>query len=235
MFARFLEEIGLVNTHVHLVNNGFFDFRNETLDAIVADPDRFYAPVSLSNTVRLIQQGQFAVSHIEHRDDASELEHLSQLFCVRDIRDALISHMRFISDGRRHSTPSQTWVTLDDKRQKFSGYLRCVGIHFVNYARAFLPWLDHPGVLLCHFETAMGDYGVNRQATLLRRIVKAVGQSPIDDPIALFKSCVQEQKTRTYSGMRSQRSRYFSPEAEDLCTELGVDEINLALGYDIGA
>ncbi len=231
MVARLLEELGLANTHIHFVNEGYYDFRDEAMEAIVADPDRFYEPAALGPMLDCVLPGQFAVAHIEYRADLPALDDFAHLFCIRDIRDALISQMRFVSRIQTQSEATRSWSGIEDERLRFAEFLRCVGRDFVNYARGFLPWLENARVVVCRFETLSGDHGVDEQRELLGAIAETVGSGPIGDPLQLFLTRVHQQSTRTFSGSRSSRDRYFSPRAEELCAECGVGELNAALGY----
>ena len=88
--------------------------------------------------------------------------------------------------------------------------MRRPGFHDCTRA-GFLPWLDHPGVFVCRFETMSGDHGVDEQGRVLRGIADIVDWGSVGDPLQLFLSRVHRQSTRTFSGSRSSRDRYFSP------------------------
>jgi hypothetical protein len=231
MVARLLEELGLRNSRLHLVDTGYYDFRDLQLPNMAADGEVPLQPEPTRRALRRVGPGRFAVAHLQFGDEAAALAEQVRLFCIRDIHDALISQMRFVADPRRRGFPSEDWMTLDDPRRRFVGFLQAHGAAFVAYARGFLPWMFQDSVLVCRFEALAGDFGRESQAGLLEAICAQVGAPPPADLVELFETRVRGWATRTYSGERSQRDAYFSDEARSLCARLGTGAVNNGFGY----
>jgi hypothetical protein len=233
MFAKFLEIIGLINTGVHLSSGGFWDFRRIPVAEVIRAPEDFLVLLPLEQTCSLIRNGQFSVGHVEYSDySLGCIRGFAHILCVRNVRDALVSHMRFIMDDRRRDRPSGAWWQVTDNAARFLGYLQDPGQEFIKGLRLQLPWLDHDDVLICRFEEAMGDYGFEAQKALFERIDDLLGLDPKKGHLSLFNMQVIGKETRTYSGLRSRYAEYWSRKAEEIYHEIGAHKVNSIIGYE---
>lgn len=234
LYARLLELLGVVNTNVHLSASEFWDFRGAELRDIIMEPDDFKCELGIESTVGLLEEGQFAVAHIDRstRTEAS-LKGLVHLFCVRDIRDVLVSHMRFLLDHRRRTRPNGSWCRASYRTQLFSGYLRGPGRRYLeNRILPIAEWVESPGpAATLRFETIMGDAGEDAQRRCLETICELTHASATGDPLAILEGEVIGAETRTYSGARSSFMDYLNDETQALLESLGVDALNERLGY----
>lgn len=67
-----------------------WDFRDVDPSNVVAAPNDFRVFAPLERSIELVDEGQFAVGHLDYSADAvSVLDPLTHLFCIRNMRDVL--------------------------------------------------------------------------------------------------------------------------------------------------
>ena len=94
--AECSRRLGCEPTHLHLDHTVVWDYRQRTIEEIRADSFRYMVKMSLEQSLRLVRPGQFAVGHVECRDETKQwLRGFKKILIYRDLRDALISQMRF--------------------------------------------------------------------------------------------------------------------------------------------
>jgi hypothetical protein len=235
--AELLRLLGYVPTRLHLSTGGFSDYRAATLQQARDEYHRFSVALHVSKSLDLVAAGQFVVGHLEYTDEVRTcLAPFKTVFTHRDLRDAVVSHMRFLADTARGGPGKQNWKDLPEGPQKMLRYLDSNGeATFFPICRAMAPWSTDPSVFKLRFETLYGDRGEERQLRLiesLRQFLEIPG--PLDNPGGLVHELIGKQ-TLTWSGRRTQRSLYWDDAVEDRFRSLGGHEINLALssGSDV--
>jgi hypothetical protein len=212
----------------------FWDFRNASLSDVIKSPDDFKVIFPLDKVIGLIRDGQFTVGHIEYTSrSVSLLINFTNLFCIRNIRDSLVSPMRFITDKRRKVQPKANWVDEDDNALRLLGYLRVQGQNFINGVLPQIQWAtEKNNVLICRYEEAMGDYGEDVQRVFFERLADFLEINRGIDIIRIFKEQVVGHETRTYSGSRSNHATYWNDDVEEEFHKIGAYRVNVELGYD---
>jgi hypothetical protein len=110
-------------------------------------------------------------------------------------------------------------------------YLKGPGKGYLEGIRKQVNWINEKGVIVIRYEEVMGDYGSNRQQVAFEKIKTGLGINTEIDIVALFNQQVLGQKTRTYSGFRSQPDTYWNNDVEKIFHEIGANHINNQLGY----
>jgi hypothetical protein len=232
LLAELLAELGSVPTGLHLSFGGLSDYRRATPAEQRAEHERYAVAAPLDQSARLVAPGQFAVGHLECTAAVkAALGPARIVFAVRDVRDGMISFMRFAADTGRYPNLLGPWTKAEDPRQKLIGFLESgAGKLYLGLCRPMAAWQREPGALTVRFEGLYGDRGEAEQAELVRRLAKLLDRPVPADPLALVHK-VLGRPTKTWSGGRSDRSAYWSPEAEARFADLGGVELNRELGY----
>ncbi|MEO7797675.1 MAG: hypothetical protein ABIY47_08125 [Opitutaceae bacterium] len=137
LLSKALELAGIIDTGVHLRNEFIWDFREQSLDGVVRNPNQFRQAAPLSKTLGRISNGQFVVGHLEPTDEAvARAADFAHIFLVRNVLDGLVSHMRFTVDPRTDGR-STYLDNITDDRERFRTYLENTGkSYFAVFWRA---------------------------------------------------------------------------------------------------
>ncbi len=236
LMALLLERLGVIDTKIHLFDTHFHDFRNRSLKEIVSMPSEFNVFVPIDQSSRLIHEGQFAVAHIGYlKENASVLSDFVQLHCVRNLRDVLVSHMRFTLDSRLKTGPSGDWWRGREGYQLLTAYLGGPAKDYI--VTRILPmaaWFQKRDVLTLRFEELIGDDGEIAQRNCVEKICDKLELPVPTDILTILQRDVIGKETRTYTGSRSDHRNYWNDEVEEIFRDLGLDRVNAALGYGKG-
>lgn len=234
LLAELLTELGSLPTGLHLNVGGLSDYRAATPAEQRGNPERFGVPVPLDISARLVAPGQFAVGHLERSASVKAALGPSRIaFALRDVRDGLVSFMRYAADTRRYKHLMGPWVEAADPRDRMTGFMDVAGKVYLDMCRPMVGWLRDPDALTVRFEALCGDRGEAEQAELVRGLAALLDRPvPNGDPLALLRA-VFGRPTKTWSGKRTDRSAYWSPAAEARFVDLGGTELNRELGYEV--
>jgi len=232
--AEALCRLGCEPTHLHLDHTVVWDYRERTIEEIRADSFRYMVKVPLEQSLRLVRPGQFAVGHVECRDDAKRwLRSFKKIFIYRDLRDALISQMRFLKDTNCGGPATDAWMDVPEGPEQMAGFFRAeahVDYMFAKF-RGMAAWLREPDVLSLSFEVLYGDQGREAQSLaveIIREFLDAPAPTDCSDDLMAM---LIGKPTRTWSGRRSSREVYWNDDIEDLFRAKGGHEVNAGLGY----
>jgi hypothetical protein len=101
--------------------------------------------VPFERTLPLIRPGLHAVSHLECTPRTRALlADFKVVFVYRDLRDALVSWLRFHQDTGREAQWNWIWARHADPRERLVVFLREAGAMFFSMCRALAAFLDHP-------------------------------------------------------------------------------------------
>ena len=221
--AKFLEEIGVDNSGLHLRKNALWDFKNRSLDQIISNPDQFKANIPLPVSLARIRSGEFFLAHLEYEmciENILTQFNAKHIFLYRKIRDILVSHCRFVCDPRRSNPPSW-YVSSLNKAEMFLIYFKNIGANYLKSISLQLQWVDS-NVQKIIFEDLLGDNGKNKQINSLRILVESVGVDfRSKDFCDIFKNKCLSAQTRTYSGRRSEMADFCSDQAESIFVSNG--------------
>jgi hypothetical protein len=231
--AELLSQMGCVATQLHLSSDSFTDYRWATRKEAREEYKRFIAPLELSKSLELLLPGQFAVGHLGcSQDSRSLLAEFKKVFLYRDLRDGLVSYLRFHADTQREGPQTRTWSDLPDGPGKMLGFLDHLGDSYFNMCLPMGDWIDQSDVFKLSFEMLYGDYGVDARQEALEALHEylAISQRPIAPDELVAKA--MGRPTKTWSGRRTEREIYWNDEVEARFREFGGHELNVRLGYD---
>lgn len=230
LVGRLLELLGVVNTGLHVAQTGMSDYRNRTIDQMRHDYLQMSVALPLRHSLQLVHRGQFTVGHLEC-DDATRalLAPFKKIFVYRNLRDAVVSLMRFCIDTGRSFGSKDGWRTVAGDCQQMAAFLDCAGPPF--FSMCAVDWQHVPGVFSMSFEQLYGDHGVAAQHAAIRDLHRFLDISiPLADPAEIVRQLIG-RPTLTWSGSRSRREQYWSVEVEERFRDLGGCELNARLGY----
>lgn len=230
--GKLLEILGLRPTGVHLYEDHAQDLRGQNRDEAL-DEGNVQVWMPIDQSLSLVRAGQFAVGHVMHtpRAEAAAAD-FTILYSVRNIRDCLVSLLRF-TERLKRSGPDPEWMRIRPKPDRMLAFFDHPAVQhfFLGLARGTLPWMNHPRAIPVRYEALVGDEGRDRAIELVMAIRERVGL-PSDRRLAaqsLAEAVAAE--TITKSNGRSQWSDYSNARVEERFRQLGCEEMNRTLGY----
>jgi hypothetical protein len=232
LVSKLLEVVGYADTEIHLGLHAFQDYRGKTLKQKREDYLNFTINVNACAIAKLILNGQFVVGHLPYNEDIrNAFASFKQIFLYREVRDALISHMRFLAT--RNNPAHDNWRYLTDSKKRLLKYLETTAIGFMDMALPMVGWLEDSNTLKICFERLCGDAGEQVRKAEIRKIFDYLG---VLDSVVIGNDLIRNVfnvETLTWSGQRTDRGEYWSDEAEKIFKKIGGDKLNKILGYDI--
>ncbi|GIW47380.1 MAG: hypothetical protein KatS3mg078_1257 [Deltaproteobacteria bacterium] len=243
LIAKILENMGIENCNVHISTHNIQDNRFAPKELLQAEPSRFQVPIPFVLSTRLIYPGQFAFGHIPCFDNEQKLlKDFKKIFSFRELRDMIISTVRYYSEIRRdidlafNKDPEKRRLVKEFLNtplgtQKVKLWFQLWGIEYFNLVQSMLPWKEVEDVLSLRFETIMGDDGEKNQIFLIKRIGDFLGVKLAHEKIKYILSSSIGSWTITYSGRRTVHARWWNEELEELFISYGFWNLNQRLGY----
>jgi hypothetical protein len=228
LVGKMLENAGFESTGFHLRSTKHWDWNEaKDLDEIIRNPDNFKKESDLYENLKKIQCG-FTYAHLDYSKEAeialASTKGLHHLFLYRNIRNCLVSSMRF--KETREAAQGCPHFDKSSKKERFLNYIGTNGIVFVAAARRQLGWRTSQGVACFRFEDI---FEVETTQTLLRSVgwIGLAAQS-----ISISQATIGA-RTRTFSGCISDWKDYWSPQTELIFKDCGAFDLNQDLGYEI--
>ena len=236
-----LSFLGVREVGLHLRDQHFWDWNKATdLDHVIRDPDAYMAKLSDGQELPHFDSG-FVYAHFNTTETArayiSSLKPCCHIFCVRDLRDCLVSSCRFEAQRAAINGKPETLAALDNEpRQTFLHLIRTRGPQFLNAAARQAGWAGHPGVSLARFEIVAGQRGADAFGHWLEELGSRLDLNVGDIDAAAMLTRAMGTKTRTRSGaQRSAWQNYWSEDADALFEQFGGPAINRRIGYGCDA
>jgi len=133
LVAQLLQQMGVVNSSLHIRYDdqkiGIYDFRNAPLKMSASEKNQCFLEMPLTEALSMIRIGEFGVGHLPPVPEVKKqlYPNFKIIFMVRDLRDCLISHMRYMINIGEITEEKHSWITIDNDKEKFRQYL-------LNYA-----------------------------------------------------------------------------------------------------
>jgi hypothetical protein len=235
LVAKILEALGLVDLEVHLWETGLSDYRGRSNSEKLERDRELARNIPLRTSAKMVLPGQFAVGHIPCTPEARlQLETFVRIVCLRDVRHALVSLMRFehrrlLADPLR-APDRRGWAQSPQGPERMRGFLAAEGAWLLGLSRAAFEWTRGADSVVSRFEDLLGDNGAEAQLRALARIASAVGVDGFAGRRVLDK--VLGAETLTYSGRRSKLEGVWDEAVERDFRDMGGREVNELLGYD---
>ena len=232
LVSSILRELGLVDTGVHVWETGFHDYRDRTISEMIYNYAAYAVNLPIADTVDLILPGQYAVGHlaciVKNKDI---LKSFRKIFLIRELRQSLISHMRWFSQKGRGLEHDQSWKEIRDRKSKMKVFMEIFADDLIEWYSSIADWSDEEDILVVKFENLMGDRGFDNQLEQIMNISKKVGINIDVNTAKEVLQSVLNKPTKTWSGRRSSIEEYWSERCEVILLKNGGDIINSKLGY----
>jgi hypothetical protein len=234
LVAALLGELGLADTGLHLAEAGLTDYRHATREEAVSAYVARMVALPIAASARLVHPGQFAVGHMAPTPEVlAATEGFARVLLLRDLRDCLVSAMRFLGQaGRGVLAGDLSWRAVAEPRARMLAFLRTTGADFLRHQYApMTEWLGRPGIPALRFEALLGDAGEAGRRAALETLVAAAFLPHPPEAGAAALARVLGRPTLTFSGRRSRLEEVWSDAAEDAFAALGGPALNARLGY----
>jgi len=229
-FAGLLEALGFVSCGVHVADSCFVDCRFAPPETVRRHPDRVTFPLPSSFVLPLVRPGQFVVGHLPcNTDNPSRLRTFRVLFAYRNLRDAMVSYMRYVTKNWLEPSPANAWAQQPDGPEKMERFL-AEHAYYLQMCAAIVKWKHRPEVLSCCFEDFMGDRGRAVQMECVQALARFIGIAPGHDLESVLQRVIG-QETLTSSGSRTDARVCWNDRVEHYFREQGGVEMNRQLGY----
>ena len=157
--------------------------------------------------------GQFAVGHLSFTPVATALlAPFRTIFTYRNLRDSLISFLRWEESTGRDADRTKDWKDLPDAPAKVLIFMQDLGAFYLNWCASIVGWISHAGIYRCGFEQLIGDYGPKPQREYLRDIFEFTGVSGPEPDWDVVLGRVIGARTMTWSGSRTDRNVFWDDE-----------------------
>lgn len=228
--AELLAACGGVNTRLHVSKHEFSDYGSGSLEMQRRYPEQFQVRMPLAQCLSQIDGGEFALSHLPCDAEVCEvLVNCKVVFLYRDLRDCVISYMRFLASTGRDNSAASEWIRLSGT-DRLVAFLELYS-WFFEAAAAMLKWTTHPAAIAVSYEALAGDGGPQTQVAALLRVCEHIGRPSDASRASRILADCQNKNTLTWSGKRTLRSEFWSSRAEELFISHGGQMVNKVLGY----
>jgi hypothetical protein len=235
LLGGLLARFGMGDPHLHLNTHAFSDYRFAELTHARQRPGDLAVQLPLDVSIRLIGPGQFAVGHLPC---APEIRSLVAGFrivvAIRDLRDAMLSLMRFqVATGRTGFGPADApWRTGESGPRRFQAFLETAGIVYLSGFAGLADWLKLDAVQVVRFETLSGDHGRDAQVAAVAAVAAHTGITIGEGDAAKAIDDTLGASTLTWSGGRSRRDDFWDEEVAAVFAAIGGVEANRRFGYE---
>lgn len=192
------------------------------------------------NTLRTVGKGQFLNGHLCAHSSLFEIvrgESIKVLFVIRDPRDVVVSHFKYVTGMDRTHWAHEHYAKLETDHDRLMASI--VGVADIKPSigevlRRFQPWMDLDEVLVCRFEDLIGPSGggdEQRQHNILARISAHIGISMSDKELSYISGRVFSSKSSTFRrGEAGGWTRYFEEDHIRAFKRVAGKEL-IAYGY----
>ena len=236
LFGKLLDVLGFQKSGFAFYATGVADRRGLGPEQFRQMDRSVKLPLPIQCSLPLVKHGHYGHGPLPCTYEIENLlDDFRILFVKRNLRDVLVSHMRWTAAtvAGTHRTPS--WRHLQDTPEKFIAYLKDIGIDFLlETCFPMARWQARRHVLSVDFETFHGDHGDAARDALVLAVAEHCR-------VPNASSCTKGQwgqligaPTLTWSGRRTDWRRVWSQPAEQLFAEAGGPQLNRLLGYPEG-
>ncbi len=183
--------------------------------------------LSLADVIRLLKPGQFVQGHVPFSPDlVAHLDRVAVIYVDRDLRDVLVSSMRFVEQLVRSGVTYTddmdiTWCGTPDTPAKLISYLRGFGAGVADLIESISPWQALPEAFTLDFDRITKPTQIDEAIEHLGEIADFVGIERSEEQLReILKSRVGAD-TATWTGRLSNFREIWSDDVERVFDEIG--------------
>jgi hypothetical protein len=220
LVSELLKAFGYHATGWHLVAKFCTDYSHADFADARRNPAKYSREGKPSEFLSQVWPGEFAVGHLACNDEVlAATAHFKRIYLTRDLRTALVSYMRFLTDTGRMDVKNTPWYHLTDPRQRMAVFLATMAPKIVaaTYER-MAGWTQVDGVHHVRFEDLTSD--TPEAVRTIDALAAWLGVKNYDADRILHTSLAAD--TVTKSDGLTQLSDYWSEEAEHWFRKIGA-------------
>jgi hypothetical protein len=224
LVSEVLSHLGFDQTWMHLSRSGrhFNRYDPRRLEEGRQHPERFKVEMPLADSLALIGDGAFAVSHLPRTADHERLlDRFRIVFVKRDLRKCLVSRLRvWLGTDRGRAFAETAWYRHPERRQQTALMLRDRGPELLDEMRAIARWRDHAGVTTLSYEQVTAADVPGLLGADAATVAAAV------DTALRARTLTRSRGSVTFED-------FWGPQAQSVFAGLGGVGLNRALGYEL--
>ena len=215
LMAAILRELGLRDLRRHVYPDAYHDYaKTYYKDGSRALPTEVHRPIE--SFAQDAGPGGFAVGHLHcGARERAALQGCHVIFLVRELREAIVSAMRFQAGTGRDT---DAWTRCDDPAKMLMGYLQKYNT-VLDRAANMVNWRWHASVTL--------EFRELRRVAVVGRLARWLDVAG-PDPAGVVERARAEQ---TLTRLPAASTGFWSDAAERVFIERGGPDLNEALGY----
>lgn len=228
--SELLSHAGLELVKLNVRKNSFRDFRWKDLN----DVTNLEKQLPLEILVKMIVPGQVIAGHIQYDDyTKNALLDFKNIFVYRNMRDALVSAMRYAEKWAIIQSDREMLQKMKDNPEKLLSYMKTTTCkHFVTTSNYVSGWMKDDFTFKISYESLMGDFGLEKRNQTLIKLFQFLDFNLKENQIENILKLTFDSKTLTKTGKRSNVDQYWNNDVENEFVRLGFNELNSRLGYD---
>jgi len=246
-----IKRMGLQETFLHIQYDeratGVYDFRTAPHQIKHSEKKNYFAPMLLDEALAKINIGEFAVGHLPPLPAVKQILRLTNsykiIFLVRNLRDCLISHMRYMIKTGEINEQNHPWCNISDAQEKFKQYLLryAATVGPLTHMKLIASWeydilTPYKGMSLLkiRFEDLTSSDEQAATATI-HKLAEFLDITTPPDPVMTLRAALDSPSLTKSDGLTA-RDKYWSPFAEawfqdHICDDQG-NNLNKMMGYD---
>lgn len=229
LVSEILRRAGLHQTLWHVAETAYDDYTRVGRADGRRTPERARTQQPMAETLARIETGQFAVGHLSHKiASVGALKGFQIIFLSRDLRECLVSYVRFMMETGRAAVRGCVWAGIADPTERLMAYFRVDGPVMVQLFRDMAAWLLEPNVTSLRFADLKSPASA---PDWLPPLTARLGLILPADPLGLVREAL-DSDTITKSKSPTVLSTVWSPECQTWWEDCGGPDINRLFGYD---
>lgn len=230
LLGEFLLQLGYRHSFMHLFEDSADHYDASDLERGRKFPLEYKRAQMLEDSLKELDAQSFAVGHlIPNAYVLAQLRRCNVVFLKRNLKDCIVSYLRFNCSTGRDNTKDKPWYHMTDRREQLVAYMKERAENMIKSAENLFPWEEQENILTVRFEDIKENPGAGLE---IIRLANYLGKKCNPAEAEQMAETAYATKTLTSSGKTSVRGEYWSEDAEKIFREYGGNKVNRKFGYD---
>ena len=226
MWSNLLKQLGYKFSNKHIAYNFYQNIPHDR-EEFFNEPQRFFVKSSLSESLKHINDGEFAVGHLPCTPEIIDLlEDFKLIFSYRNLTDSLVSFINYTGNFKINKEKLWTDESLPNT-QRIEMYLRSDVIDFIRIANSVSGWKNLKSK--DYFLEAEYKQVVNFDSQVLERAAEFFGISTAQMCEKLQAAIAAPSFTKIENKLKNEDCQ--GDVFENFYTYYGLDNINQRFGF----